>query len=127
MASSRSGALLQPASNFVGHGFASGYSLHHRHVGVRVFSDEGAAVLFHETATPRGRLHSFQVDPRQSRSSRQLQIDRQGLLRESAQRLAIGFDRGLDPLAALFDATRQAKAQRAFLGRWSGGSVWLYW
>lgn len=55
-----------------------------------------------------------------------LQIDRQGLLGEAAQGLAIGLDRSLDPTFALGAASRQAKAQLVSLSLRSSWSLGLH-
>lgn len=55
-----------------------------------------------------------------------LQVDRQGLLGEAAQGLAVSLDRGLDPTLALGAASGQAKAQLVALGLQGGGSLRLH-
>ena len=45
----------------------------------------------------------------------QLQVDRQGLLRKSAQGLAVRLDRGIDLLTALLGIARKTKTRLALL------------
>lgn len=104
--------------------------------------DQGRiGVLISEARSWRGKRGIGKSDPRQTSNLlrarpqeicgdlavvAQLEVDRQGLLGEPAQRLAIGPDRGLDPVAALLGAAGQAEAQLAFLGRGSSWSVGLH-
>lgn len=100
--------------------------------------ERGIRVLIAEACLRCGKGRVCKRNPRQARDplgSRteqfsgdlaviaKLQIDRQGLLGEAAQGLAISLDRSLDPPLALGAASGQAKAQLVSLGLGGGGSL----